>query len=206
MKDIVIVEDNEALLNPLVFAINSTQNYKVVKTYNSGEDAVKDLHNHIPHLMIMDIQLAGHMSGIECTALIKKALPQVDILMLTVFDDSEQVFEALKAGACGYMTKTTSVSDIINALDQASAGGAPMSFNIARMVLGSFVKNHNTPLTDKEDKILNMLAKGASYKTAANTLNISTETVKYHIKNIYIKLQVNTKEDAIELARKNKWI
>ena len=81
-----------------------------------------------------------------------------------------------------------------------------MSFKIARMVLNSFTKNYNTPLTDKEDEVLNILAKGGSYKTAANTMDVSVETVKYHIKNIYVKLQVNSKEEAIEYARKNKWI
>ena len=126
--------------------------------------------------------------------------------MLTVFDDSDQVFDALRAGACGYMTKNTSVNELIAALDQAAIGGAPMSFKIARMVLNSFTKNYDTPLTDKEDEVLNILAKGGSYKTAANTMDVSVETVKYHIKNIYVKLQVNSKEEAIEYARKNKWI
>lgn len=206
MKNILIIEDNEELINPLMFSINSTSNYKVVKTFSSGEEALKNIANYLPQLIIMDIELNGKMNGIECTALIKKQYPQIDILMLTVFDDSDLVFDALRAGACGYMTKTSSITEIISALDQASAGGAPMSHKIARLVLSSFSKNHNSPLTDKEDKILNLLAKGGSYKTAANEFDVSVETVKYHIKNIYIKLHVNNKEDAIEKARQNKWI
>lgn len=205
-KTIVIVEDNETLIKSLVYSIEETQNYKVLNTYLSGEDAVSNISQNVPDLIIMDIQLSGSMNGIECTSILKKRFPAVDILMLTVFDDSDQVFDALRAGACGYMTKNTSVNELIAALDQAAIGGAPMSFKIARMVLNSFTKNYDTPLTDKEDEVLNILAKGGSYKTAANTMDVSVETVKYHIKNIYVKLQVNSKEEAIEYARKNKWI
>lgn len=206
MKKIVIIEDNEELKSTLVFALEASSNYSVLKTYSFGEDAASQISEHLPDIIIMDIGLKGKMDGIECTSLIKKKHPQIDILMLTVFDDSEQVFEALKAGACGYMTKNTSVTEIINAIDQASKGGAPMSFKIARMVLGTFNKNHNSPLTEKEDEVLNLLARGGSYKTTANQLNITIETVKFHIKNIYMKLQVNSKEDAIVKARKNNWI
>lgn len=206
MKNIVIVEDNIELITPLVYAIESTQKYSVLKTYSTAEEAIKDIKNHLPHIIIMDIELNGKINGIECTGIIKKQFPQIDILILTVFDESVQVFEALRAGACGYMTKTSTLSEIVNALEQASNGGAPMSHKIARMVLSSFNKNLNSPLTEKEDKILNLLAKGGSYKTAAIDFNVSVETIKYHIKNIYIKLHVNNKEDAIELARKNNWI
>lgn len=207
MKNIVLVEDNEELKKPLVYAIESTQKYKVLDTYSTGEEAIKNLNRTcLPHIVIMDIGLGGKMNGISCTSMLKKAYPQLDILMLTVFDDSELVFDALRAGACGYMTKTTSLNETLNALDQASAGGAPMSSKIARMVLNTFNKNQNSPLTEKEYEVISLLSKGASYKTVANHLNIMPETVKSHIKNIYIKLQVNSKEDAIELARKNNWI
>ncbi|MCI9843932.1 response regulator [Flavobacterium pectinovorum] len=206
MRNIVIIEDNQDLTHALTFSIESTGKYKILKSYTSGEEAVKDIGNNLPDFVIMDIELEGKMNGVTCTSLLKKKYPQLEILMLTVFDDSEQVFDALRSGACGYMTKNTSFSDIINALDEASAGGAPMSFKIARMVLNSFKTKNDSPLTVQENKILNLLAKGASYKTAAIQLNISTETVKFHIKNLYIKLQVNNKEDAIVLARKNKWV
>jgi DNA-binding NarL/FixJ family response regulator len=194
------------MLEPLVYAIDSTQKFKVIQTYCSAEEAIKDISNYLPHLIIMDIELNGKMNGIECTAKLKKQYPIIDILILTVFDDSIQVFEALRAGACGYMTKTSALNEIVNALDQACNGGAPMSHKIARMVLNSFQKNPNSPLTEKEDKILNLLSKGGSYKTAALEFGVSIETIKFHIKNIYIKLHVNKKEDAIELARKNNWI
>jgi len=207
MKNIVLVEDNEELQKPLVYAIESTQKYKVVDTYSTGEEVVKSFtRKTLPHIVIMDIGLAGKMNGINCTAMLKKSYPQLDILILTVFEDSELVFDALRAGACGYMTKTTSLNETLYALDQASAGGAPMSSKIARMVLSSFNKNQDSPLTEKEYEVISLLSKGASYKTVANQLNIMPETVKSHIKNIYIKLQVNSKEDAIELARKNNWI
>jgi DNA-binding NarL/FixJ family response regulator len=206
MKSIVIIEDNLELERALVYSIESTTKFKVLKTFQSCEDAIKNIKSYLPEIIIMDIELNGEMNGIECTSIIKKQYPNIDILMLTVFEDSEQVFDALRAGACGYMTKTSSINEIINALEQATLGGAPMSNKIARMVLSSFNKKFDSPLTEKEDKILNLLARGCSYKTAANELNISVETVKFHIKNIYIKLHVNNKEDAIELARKNRWI
>jgi DNA-binding NarL/FixJ family response regulator len=205
-KYIIIVEDNEELKNALIVAIESTQKYKVLQSYSSAEAAIAGISTPLPDVIIMDIELNGKMDGIGCTSLIKKKFQQIDILMLTVFEDSDQVFEALRAGACGYMTKNCTIDEIINALDQACQGGAPMSFKIARMVLNTFNKNHDSPLTEKEYKILNLLAKGGSYKTTANQLNIATETVKSHIKNIYIKLQVNSKEDAIEVARRHKYI
>lgn len=206
MKNVVIVEDNEALIKPLAFAIESTERYKVVATYTNAEDVQTMIHNNLPDIVIMDIQLSGELDGIDCTFYLKKNFPKIDVLMLTVFDNGDQVFDALKAGACGYMTKTSSVQEIINALDEASIGGAPMSFKIARMVLNTFNKNYDTPLTTKEDEVLNLLAKGGSYKTAASTMEISPETVKFHIKNIYVKLHVNNKKDAIEIARKNNWV
>lgn len=206
ISNIVIIEDNLELKDSLIYSIESTGKYKVLNTYTSGEEAVIDISQNIPQYIIMDIDLKGKMDGIECTALIKKKYPQIDVLILTVFDDSERVFDALKAGASGYMTKTAALDDVINALEQTAKGGAPMSYKIAKLVLNSFSKNLNSPFTDKENKVINLLAKGGSYKSVANELEVSVETVKYHIKNIYIKLQVNNKEDAIELSRKNNWI
>ena len=104
------------------------------------------------------------------------------------------------------MTKTSSVTEIVNALELASNGGAPMSNKIARMVLNSFCKNTNSPLSEREESILSILSRGGSYKTAANEFNVSVDAIKYHIRNVYIKLEVNNKEDAISLARKNKWV
>jgi DNA-binding NarL/FixJ family response regulator len=205
-KKISIIEDNSTLLNALTTAINSSEKYEVIQTFSSAEAAIAANSFQDTDFVIMDIQLEGKLTGIECTAFIKKNYPNVEILMLTVFEDSKQVFDALRAGACGYITKTANFDEIKSALDQAAMGGAPMSFKIARMVLSSFNKNTSSPLTAKEQEILELLSQGGSYKTAANKLDISVETVKYHIKNIYIKLQVNNKEDAIELARKNNWI
>ncbi len=206
MKKIIIIEDNQDLLDAIVFSLENTKRYQVLKTFNYAEDAIREINNYSPDIILMDIMLKGKMNGIECTAIVKKKLPLIDIIILTVFEDSEKVFQALKVGACGYLTKNTSTEEIIAAIDEASSGGAPMSFKIARMVLNSFKKNLDSPLTEKEDQILAYLSKGASYKTTANELMVSVETIKFHIKNIYIKLQVNSKEEAIELARKNKWV
>ncbi|MCU0429660.1 MAG: response regulator transcription factor [Cytophagaceae bacterium] len=206
MKKVVIVEDNLQLSNSLQFAISSTGRYQVVGTFNTGEETCSVIKQLMPDIIIMDIQLSGKMNGIECTQRINNLFPKIDILMLTVFEDNDQVFDALKAGASGYITKNASMEEIIEAMNQALLGGAPMSFNIARMVLKSFSKKYDSPLSDKENKVLNILANGGSYKTAANQLNLSVDTIKYHIKNIYDKLHVSNKEDAIETARKRRWI
>ncbi|MFN8438186.1 MAG: response regulator transcription factor [Cytophagales bacterium] len=206
MIKIILIEDNVVLTQPLVYSINSTQKYRVINTFISAEDALEKINDDIPDIVIMDIQLGGQMSGIDCTALLKKKFPEIDILILTVFEDSDYIFDALKAGACGYLTKTSSVTEIVNALELASNGGAPMSNKIARMVLNSFCKNTNSPLSEREESILSILSRGGSYKTAANEFNVSVDAIKYHIRNVYIKLEVNNKEDAISLARKNKWV
>jgi DNA-binding NarL/FixJ family response regulator len=154
----------------------------------------------------MDIDLPG-MSGIEGTSIIKNRYPKIDIIMITVFENSERVFEAMCAGAIGYLTKNNGYQELIRALDEASKGGAPMSANIARMIVKSFEKNViENPLSKKETIILTQLAEGKSYKSIAVNLDVSVDTVKFHIKNIYIKMQVNNKEDAIARAKEFKYI
>jgi DNA-binding NarL/FixJ family response regulator len=133
-------------------------------------------------------------------------LPDVNIIVITVHENSELVFEALCAGACGYITKNTEYSRLIDSIKEAMKGGAPMSSNIARMVVESFQKNQDTPLTGRETQVLELLSKGKSYTVIADELFIHKETVKSHIKNIYFKLQVHSKADAIEVALKNKFI
>ncbi|MCU0416415.1 MAG: response regulator transcription factor [Cytophagaceae bacterium] len=206
MKKVIIIEDNLNILHSVKQNVESTGEYKVIRISDSVEYILPHLENDQPDFIIMDIRLKGSINGIEGTFKIKKVYPNIDILMFTVFDDNEQVFEALRAGACGYISKNASDLEMIHALHQAGNGGAPMSNKIARQVLLSFQKNRNSPLSKREDDILNFLAKGNSYKSIANTLCISSDTVKYHIKNIYFKLQVSSKEEAIEKARKENWI
>jgi DNA-binding NarL/FixJ family response regulator len=147
----------------------------------------------------MDIELPG-MDGIQGTKEIKKMLPKTKVIMVTVYENSRNVFDALCAGATGYLTKNTNSDKLIEALDELQAGGAPMSINIAKMVVESFKKAPDSVLTERETQVIEMLSQGSSYKSIALKLDISINTIKYHIKNTYDKLQVHSKEEAIKEA------
>ncbi len=204
-KNIVIIEDNEDIRLGFRLLINSTPNYHVVDVFDSIEEAYLKTIDLKPDIILMDIDLPG-MNGIDGTAKIKQKLPKTEIIIITIFENSNRVFNALCSGATGYLTKNINHIELLDALDEVSRGGAPMSANIARMIVGSFARNNDTPLTEKETEVLIELANGKSYKSIAVNLSISIDTVKFHIKNIYSKLQVNNKEDAIHLARNNKWL
>ncbi len=204
-KKIIIIEDNTDISTGFKLLINETNDYEVVACFTSCEQALEQITFLKPEIVLMDIDLPG-MSGIEGTKIIKTKLPQTNILIISVFENSERVFDALCAGACGYLTKNSKHSKLLEALEEVGAGGAPMSTNIARMVIDSFKKSPSpNPLTEKENDVLQKLVEGKSYKSTAAELHIKIDTVKYHIKNIYIKLQVGSKEDAIAKARKNNW-
>jgi DNA-binding NarL/FixJ family response regulator len=202
---IEIVEDNDVVRDGLQLLINSMSDHTVVGAYDSCEKAIKNINRDQPEVILMDLDLPG-MNGIEGIQRIKKTHPDVNIIVLTVHEDSEMVFEALCAGASGYITKNANHSRLLDAIDEVQTGGAPMSSKIAKMVVDSFQKNHNSPLTTRETEVLVQLAKGKSYSIIADELFIHKETVKSHIKNIYFKLQVNSKAEALEIARKNKLI
>ncbi len=202
---IVIIEDNEPLNDVFCEIINSTENYKVVGSYLNAEDAILYFKEDLPHIVLMDIELPK-MNGIQCTKEIKKISPNTIIIMVTVYENSETVFDALCAGASGYLTKNATSEKLINALEEALSGGAPMSINIAKMVVQSFQRAPETILTERETEVLTKLSRGSSYKSIAIDLAISPNTIKYHIKNIYDKLQVHTKEDAIREASDRKLI
>ena len=205
MNKISIVEDNDVVREGFALLIDSVNEFEVVGTYSTCEEAIRKLKDDMPDVVLMDIELPG-INGIEGTSRIKKLLPDVNIIVITVHENSELVFEALCAGACGYITKNTEYSRLIDSIKEAMNGGAPMSSNIARMVVESFQKNQNTPLTSRETQVLELLSKGKSYTVIADELFIHKETVKSHIKNIYFKLQVHSKAEAIEKALKNKFI
>lgn len=202
---IVIVEDNEELSKIFVEVINNTEHLKVVSCYTNCEDAINYLKDDMPEIVLMDIDLPG-INGIEGTKRIKSALPQVKVIIVTVFENSKTVFDALCAGAIGYLTKNVASTKLIKAIDETISGGAPMSMNIAKMVVQSFQKSPNSILTSRETEVLTMLSKGNSYKSVAIQLEISPNTTKYHVKNIYDKLQVHNREDAIKKASDNKYI
>ncbi len=202
---ITIIEDNPEVQDGFALLIGSMENNEIVSRYTNCEEALKKIEKDNPDIILMDIELPG-MSGIQGTQKIKKLLPEVNIIVITVHNRSEMVFEALCAGATGYITKESDYSKLSEAIEEVKKGGAPMSSNIARMVVSSFQKNHETPLTPRETEVLELLAKGKSYSVIADQLFVHKETIKSHIKNIYFKLQVNSKADAIEKALKNKFI
>lgn len=202
---IVIVEDNDQIREAFALLLNLRDDFTVVSAYDNCEDAIKNLKDDCPDVILMDIDLPG-ISGIEGTKKIKKLLPKIAIIIITVFENGKTVFDALCAGASGYLTKSSDKDRIIKAIDEVLKGGAPMSSKIARMVVQSFQKNPNSPLTERETEILSNISEGKSYTSIADTLFISKETVKFHIKNIYIKLQVNNKADALKIANDDKLI
>ena len=149
----------------------------------------------------MDINLPG-ISGIEAVKKIKRSLPKTDIIMLTVFAEDKTVFDSLCAGACGYITKNTTPEQILDAIRDVSKGGSPMSPRIARMVVGSFRNFIVSSLTEREQEVLTLLSKGNSYKMVAELLFISHDTVRFHIKNIYKKLEVHSLPEAFAKVKK----
>jgi DNA-binding NarL/FixJ family response regulator len=200
---ITIVEDNPVVKDAFAVYISELSNHKVINTYITCEAALENLLADNPDVILMDIELPG-MNGIQGIKEVRKVLPKVNIIVITVHDNSEWVFEALVAGASGYITKTSNHIKIIEAINELAAGGAPMSGNIAKMVVQSFRRTTESPLTTRETEVLQMLSKGQSYKDIADTLFVHVETVKSHIKNIYFKLQVNNKAAAIEKGIKEK--
>jgi len=202
---ISIIEDNEVVREGLKLLIDSMSNHIVVSTFENCEDALPNLKYDKPDIILMDLELPG-MNGIEGIKQIKKLMPATNIIVISVHENSDLVFESLVAGATGYITKSTNHSQLLNAIDEIMNGGAPMSGKIARMVVESFQRNQNSPLTKRETDVLELLAKGKSYTVIAVELFIHKETVKSHIKHIYHKLMVNSKADAIEKALKNKLI
>ncbi|MCZ6704210.1 MAG: response regulator transcription factor, partial [Ignavibacteria bacterium] len=167
--------------------------------------AIKRLAMDEPDIILMDIGLPG-ISGIEGIKRIKNIRPNIDILTVTVYDEGEIVFNALCAGATGYLTKNISPQRLIEAIDEVRNGGAPMSTNIARLVIRSFQRSTDSPLTSRETEVLQHLSRGKSYTMIADDLYINKETVRTHIKNIYQKLNVHSKAAAIEKAMKDRLI
>jgi DNA-binding NarL/FixJ family response regulator len=173
---------------------------KCICTCATGEIALEILPKNPPQVVIMDIQLPG-ISGIQCTARLRQALPQTQVLVYTVYGDNEQVFKALKAGASGYLLKRSTHAEIIEAVFDVHHGGAPMSGEIARKVVRSFAEpdapKETEPLTPRQQEILGLLARGFVSKEIASQLGISFDTVRFHLKDIYAKLHVRSKTEAV---------
>lgn len=202
---IVIIEDNHDLREAYETIIRSFEDFTVVNSYSTCEEALKKISKDRPDLVMIDLTLPG-INGIEGTIRIKKINPQIKVLVITVHDDSDHVFDSLCAGAIGYITKDFNHNELITVLNQVMSGGAPMSPKIASMIIRSFHKNPKTPLTDRETDVLKQLAVGKTYEYIAKDLLISRDTVKTHIKHIYEKLQVNNKSEALLRARKDNLV
>lgn len=200
-----IIEDEKQIRESLQLLINGSEGFSCVHTFSNAEDAVVALPALSLDVVLTDINLPG-MTGIECIALIKDQCPSANFLICTSFDDSENVFKALKAGATGYLTKTTQPSKLLDAINEIFKGGSPMNTHIARKVVSSFNEIRQNielqKLTSREQLILDYLSQGLRYKEIADKLFLSTETVRTHIRNIYQKLHVNSRTDALNKVYK----
>jgi DNA-binding NarL/FixJ family response regulator len=206
-----IFEDNKHLRESLQILIGGTQGYNCIGAYPDCRDLLFQLKQNTPDVVLMDIEMPG-MNGIDAVKKIKENYPAVQVLMQTMFDDDEYVFDAICSGASGYILKTTTPYGYIEAIQNVFSGGSPMSPSIARKVFDLFKNNVPSPskvkynLTEKEKEILQHLVSGMSYKMIADEMKISTETVKTHMKNIYTKLHVNSNTEAVAKALKDKII
>lgn len=197
---VAIVEDNSTLRQYLAELISNTAGYQCVCTCASAEEAMVKIPEHRPHVVLMDIHLPGE-SGIACTAFLRDKMPKVQVIMLTVYKDIETIFEALKAGASGYVLKRSDEREILNAIAEVRTGGAPMTSQVARMVVRSFSQTTSKPaetdqLSPRELEILALVAKGQSNKEVSNSLGISIGTVRIHLGHIYEKLHVHCRTEA----------
>jgi DNA-binding NarL/FixJ family response regulator len=195
-----IVEDMPDIRQKVKHIIDDSEEFICLSTYANAENAVDELPKLKPDIVLMDINLPG-MSGIECIKKIKKKCAEMQFMMFTIYENSEQVYEALAAGASGYLLKKTPSEKILEALKELNEGGAPMSTHIARKVISFFQKenktNDNSQLSNREKQVLALLSKGFLYKEISNQLFISTGTVRQHIHKIYEKLHVQNRMEAI---------
>jgi len=202
---VAIVEDDSIIREGLSALIAGTPGFDSPASFASAESALQGIGEPIPDVVLMDIELPG-ISGIEAIDRLRRKFPRLDILVLTVHEDDDLVFRALCSGAVGYLTKNTPPARLLDAIRETTAGGAPMSSSIARRVVSSFQRSTSSPLTKRETEILNLVARGKSSSVIARELYIDRETVRTHVKNIYQKLEVHSKADAIEKALRDRLI
>lgn len=202
---VVVIEDLREVREGLMMLINGTSGFCCAGSYRTMEDALRGIADARPHVVLTDIGLPG-MDGIEGTRLLRERLPDVPILALTVYDDDRNVFNAICAGASGYLLKNTPPARLLESLQEVADGGAPMSPEVARRVLTLFRTFRPPPeraasdLTPQELALLKLMVEGHHYKTAAREMGISTNTVSFHLKHIYEKLQVHSKTEAVAKA------
>lgn len=206
MKEIIhvaIVEDDDEIRQTLALIINGTPGYFCRHTFIDAESAVKELPHLYVNVVLMDIELPG-ITGIEAIKKLKHQMTETDFIMLTVKQDESSIFDSLCAGASGYLMKDTPPSELLKSIQEVHKGGSPMSTNIARKVILSFQKTKSpSPLSARETEILQHLCEGMNYRSIAEKIFLSSHTVKSHIKNIYKKLHVNSRAEAVKKAIKD---
>jgi DNA-binding NarL/FixJ family response regulator len=207
---VAIIEDQRDIRECLCVLINGTAGYACTGSYRTMEDALSKIPREMPDVVLSDIGLPG-MSGIEGVRILKERHPNLVILMLTVYDDDERIFDAMCAGACGYLLKKTPPARLLESLQEAVAGGAPMSPEVARRVIALFreirpPERAEYHLTPHETRLLKLFVEGHNYKTAAAELGASVNTVNFHVRSIYDKLQVHSRSEAVAKALINRLV
>ena len=201
MITVSIVDDEKELRESIKTFIDGSPGFRCVSAYHSAETALKHLPHDHPDVVLMDIHLTG-MSGIECVERLKTMLPEMQVMMLTVYDDADQIFRALSAGASGYVLKRSTPAKLLEAIKELNEGGSPMSSSIARKVVASFQKSgpgrdEKTNLSPREQMVLESMAKGLTYKQAADQFGISIGTIRTYVRRIYEKLHVQSRTEAV---------
>jgi len=208
MTKIAIVGDNRVIRESLIEFVHSDPEFTCVCSCGTAEEALKLIPKHQPEIVLMDVQLPN-MSGIECTAQLKQLLPGLHIIMVTVYEDTERIFKALRAGACGYLLKRCTPEELLSAVREVRHGGAPMSREIARKVISSFQEPLTTAaemeeLSPREREILELLAAGFPNKQIADRLGLTDGTVRWHLRHVYNKLHVRSRTEAALKFRSTK--
>lgn len=205
---VATIEDRREIREGLAALIDETPGFRCVGRYRSMEEALDGFPVHPADLALIDIELPG-MSGLEGMRLLREQYPKMLLLMLTVYGDDERIFEALCAGACGYLLKKTPPARLLESLQEAVDGGAPMSPDVARRVIGLFrdvrpPEKADYDLTPHEIRLLKLMAEGHSYKSAANILHVTPHTVSFHLRRVYEKLEVHSKSEAVAKALRSR--
>ncbi|HEY5298047.1 MAG TPA: response regulator transcription factor [Verrucomicrobiae bacterium] len=198
---VAIVDDDEGIRAGLAALIRRAPNFKLIGDYANAETALTEIPRHLPDVVLMDINLPG-MKGVECVRQLKAAKPEVQFLMLTVYEDSDSLFNSLKAGASGYLLKRTAAAKLLEAIRDVHGGGSPMTPQLARRVVQFFAKPAAgvaslAALTPGERDFLDQLANGYAYKEIADRLNISIDTVRSYVRTVYEKLHVHSRTEAV---------
>jgi DNA-binding NarL/FixJ family response regulator len=205
-----VVEDMRDIRDGLTTLINFTEGFRCTGSYRSMEEALARLKDEVPDVLLSDIGLPG-MSGIEGIRIIKERYPEMQILMLTVYDDDDRIFDALCAGASGYLLKRTPPAKLLENIREAMSGGAPVSPEVASRVIKFFRESHSAErsdydLTPHETRLLKLLTEGYNYTTAAEKLGVSYNTIKFHVRHIFEKLQVHSKSEAVVKAMRDRLV